>query len=69
MGCGRIVDHLREGIETPENEIFFVGYQVERTLGRQIIRYHKKPGPPCFGGDFGEFRFQVKSRAGAELEI
>ena len=41
---GRIVDHLREAIETPENEIFFVGYQAEGTLGRQIIRYHKKPG-------------------------
>ena len=39
---GRIIDHLQEGIENPENEIFFVGYQAEGTLGQKILRYHKK---------------------------
>ncbi len=41
---GRIVDHLKAGIEDPANDIVFVGYQAEGTLGRQIVEYAGKPG-------------------------
>ncbi|MFZ0614640.1 MAG: MBL fold metallo-hydrolase RNA specificity domain-containing protein, partial [Desulfobacterales bacterium] len=33
---GRIVNHLAEGIERPENDIVFVGYQAAGTTGRAI---------------------------------
>lgn len=41
---GRIVDHLKEGIEDPRNDIFFVGYQAKGTPGRDIVRYSQRPG-------------------------
>jgi metallo-beta-lactamase family protein len=41
---GRIVEHLRAGLEDPSNDVFFVGYQAEGTPGREIIRYHDRPG-------------------------
>ena len=41
---GRIVDHLKEGIENPGNNIFFVGYQAKGTAGRDILKYSKFPG-------------------------
>lgn len=34
---GRIVDHLKHGLDDPKNDIFFVGYQAEGTPGRRII--------------------------------
>jgi metallo-beta-lactamase family protein len=36
---GRMVNHLLEGIEKPENDIVFVGYQAAGTPGR-IIQHH-----------------------------
>ena len=41
---GRIIDHLLKGIENPENDIIFVGYQTSGTPGRTIQEYAKKPG-------------------------
>jgi metallo-beta-lactamase family protein len=41
---GRIVEHLSAGLEDPLNDVFFVGYQAEGTPGREIIRYHDRPG-------------------------
>ena len=41
---GRILDHLKDGIEISRNDIFFVGYQARGTHGREIIQHHKKPG-------------------------
>jgi metallo-beta-lactamase family protein len=41
---GRIVEHLSAGLEDPSNDVFFVGYQAEGTPGREIIRYHDRPG-------------------------
>jgi len=41
---GRIVDHLKEGIEDPRNDIVFVGYQAHGTPGRFIQEYAGKPG-------------------------
>ena len=34
---GRILDHLECGLDDPKNDIFFVGYQANGTLGRRII--------------------------------
>ena len=34
---GRILKHLKQRLSHPENSILFVGYQVEGTLGRQLI--------------------------------
>jgi len=41
---GRIVEHLELGLEKPENDIFFVGYQVRGTPGYDIIKYGQRPG-------------------------
>ncbi|MCP4344727.1 MAG: MBL fold metallo-hydrolase [Desulfobacterales bacterium] len=41
---GRIINHLKNGIQDPENDIFFVGYQARGTLGRAILRYSRSPG-------------------------
>lgn len=41
---GRIVNHLKAGIEDPKNDIIFVGYQAHGTPGRSIQAYAGKPG-------------------------
>ncbi len=40
---GRIIDHLKAGLENPKNDVFFVGYQAHGTPGRDIIHYSQKP--------------------------
>lgn len=34
---GRIVDHLRQGLQDRRNDVVFVGYQASGTMGRQLI--------------------------------
>ena len=41
---GRIIDHLKKGIEDPTSDIFFVGYQAAGTPGRAIQDYADTPG-------------------------
>jgi len=41
---GRIIDHLKKGIDRSMNDILFVGYQAAGTPGRAIQRYSKRPG-------------------------
>jgi metallo-beta-lactamase family protein len=41
---GRIINHLKEGLAKPENDVCFVGYQAGGTPGRNIQRYAGKPG-------------------------
>ena len=41
---GRIIDHLKKGLDNSRNDLFFVGYQARGTPGRDIIRYSKRPG-------------------------
>ena len=40
---GRILDHLKEGLDDPRNDILFVGYQAAGTPGRAIQEYAHKP--------------------------
>lgn len=57
---GRIVDHLKSGIEDPRNDIVFVGYQGEGTPGRQIIECGGKPeGYVTLDGETFEVRAGV----------
>lgn len=35
--AGRIINHLKEGVENPKNTILIVGYMGEGTLGRKIL--------------------------------
>lgn len=41
---GRIVDHLKEGLENPKNDVVFVGYQADGAPGRAILEAGKRPG-------------------------
>jgi metallo-beta-lactamase family protein len=39
--AGRVLHHLREGIEDGRNTILIVGYQAQHTLGRRIVERHR----------------------------
>ncbi|MBP7275236.1 MAG: MBL fold metallo-hydrolase [Kiritimatiellae bacterium] len=47
---GRILHHLKDGIENPANHIVFVGYQASYTLGRRIVSGEKRVR--IFGDNF-----------------
>lgn len=40
--AGRILNHLKTGIENPNNTILMVGYMAEETLGRKILQKAEK---------------------------
>jgi len=40
--AGRILHHLREGIEDSRNTILIVGYQAQHTLGRRIVERQRE---------------------------
>ncbi len=48
--AGRILHHLRNNVENPDNIILMVGYCAENTLGRKII--NKEPIVKIFGEEF-----------------
>lgn len=39
---GRILNHLKDGLEDPANDVLFVGYQAQGTTGRKIQNYGEK---------------------------
>ena len=39
---GRILHHLKHGIENPKNSVVMVGYQAQYTLGRRLLNGEKK---------------------------
>ena len=41
---GRIVNHLKQGLEDPRNDILFVGYQAPGTPGRDLVRFGRQSG-------------------------
>lgn len=45
--AGRVLHHLRNGIEDPRNTILLTGFQAENTLGRKILERHSEV--PVFG--------------------
>ena len=47
---GRILHHLKHGIENPANTILIVGFQAENTLGRRLVEGEKHV--KIFGDDF-----------------
>jgi metallo-beta-lactamase family protein len=55
---GRILHHLKNTVEGPENVILFVGYQAENTLGRRIV---EEQSPIKIFGDPYELRAEVHS--------
>ena len=40
--AGRILHHLREGVEDHRNTILIVGFQAQHTLGRRIVERHRE---------------------------
>jgi len=40
--AGRILHHLREGVEDQRNTILIVGFQAQHTLGRRIVEHHRE---------------------------
>ena len=40
--AGRIINHLKYGVENPNNTILIVGYMSENTLGRKILNKEEK---------------------------
>jgi metallo-beta-lactamase family protein len=56
---GRIIDHLQKGIDQPQNDILFVGYQAAGTPGRAIQKYSQRPGGDV---DLDGVRKTIKAR-------
>jgi metallo-beta-lactamase family protein len=48
--AGRVLHHLRHGIQDPKNCVLIVGYQAENTLGRRIREKH--PKVKIFGDEY-----------------
>ena len=49
--AGRILHHLRNGIEDPRNTVLITGFQAQDTLGRKLV---EKCASNC--GRFGSIR-------------
>ena len=61
---GRIVNHLAAGIERPENDVVFVGYQAAGTPGRAIQRNGGAGGTVALNGKKSDIRAGVHTLSG-----
>jgi metallo-beta-lactamase family protein len=61
---GRIVNHLAAGIERPENDILFVGYQAAGTPGRAIQERARNKGTVVLSGRESRIRARVHTLSG-----
>ena len=62
---GRIIEHLENGLEFPENDIFFVGYQSKGTIGRDIQKYGNRPdGYVYINGSKVEINAEIHNLSG-----
>ncbi|MFH0724739.1 MAG: MBL fold metallo-hydrolase [Pseudomonadota bacterium] len=62
---GRIIDHLKAGLDDPTTDILFPGYQANRTPGRDILTFaEKKGGYVTLDGDAYPIRAAVQSLSG-----
>jgi metallo-beta-lactamase family protein len=62
---GRIIDHLKSGIEDSRNDILFVGYQARGTLGRDLLECsHGKGGFVRVAGERLEVKAKVHNLSG-----
>ena len=59
--AGRILHHLKHGIEDPRNTIMIVGFQGEHTLGRRLVEC--RPRVRIFGRDY-QLRAEVVTLSG-----
>jgi metallo-beta-lactamase family protein len=48
--AGRILHHLKNNIESPDNAVLLTGYQAEHTLGRRLLK--KKHPIRIFGDEY-----------------
>jgi metallo-beta-lactamase family protein len=56
--AGRILHHLKAGVEDPRNTIAIVGFQAQHTLGRRLVE--RRPKVRIFG---------VERSLGAEVAV
>ncbi len=61
---GRIVHHLAAGIERPENDVVFVGYQAAGTPGRAIQEHTGGNGTVALNGKKSTLRARVHTLSG-----
>ena len=61
---GRIVNHLAAGIERPENDILFVGYQAAGTPGRAIQGHADGSGTVALNGKKNRIKAGVHTLSG-----
>jgi metallo-beta-lactamase family protein len=47
---GRVLHHLKHGVENPNNTVVIIGFQAENTLGRRIVE--KRPYLKIFDRDY-----------------
>jgi metallo-beta-lactamase family protein len=56
--AGRILHHLKNSVENPDNVVLIVGFQAENTLGRRIVE--RRPELRIYGETY-KLRAEVKS--------
>jgi metallo-beta-lactamase family protein len=59
--AGRILHHLKHGVEDARNTILIVGYQAPETLGRRLVE--RRPRVRIFGQDY-QLRAEVVTMSG-----